>query len=472
MFDATVMLVSRDRSLGESVAEALKIVENCRMELCRGFAEAASILPRSDVLVGLVHVANADDEVLVPELFWEAALDHKAMSLVALSDHYCPELGLEYLRLGVKDYFSRPLDLRRLVHLIDELTVQTRCTGLLRTSHSPPSSSYQRSWETERLQTESQALRQMMLQIQTAAQGSTTILLGGETGTGKTRLARLLHEMSPRRNRPFMAINCGSLAPNLMESEMFGHMKGSFTGADRTHSGKFTDVADGTLFLDEIDTLDPVLQAKLLRVVENREYEPVGSNKTLPMRARLIVASNCDLEGEVAAQRFRKDLFFRLNVVDFKLPPLRDRRGDIPALAQKFLDQFLSQHEFTVSTTRPALRMGSEVLAALQAYDWPGNIRELRNVVERVVLLCTGPIVQLKDLPEKFQGLASRAPRGNSSAFLADTSLAEARSATELMRVTEVLQRNDNNVTKAAQALGISRAAFYKKLHKLGLLSD
>ena len=228
----------------------------------------------------------------------------------------------------------------------------------------------------------------------------TTILLEGETGTGKTRLAGQIHRLSPRHDKPFLVINCGALSAGLIESEMFGHVRGAFTGADADRTGKFAGAGRGTLFLDEIDSLPLSVQSKLLRAVEERVFEPVGSNKSQTLHARLIVACNRPLEQEVAAGRFRADLFYRLNVIAFVMPPLRQRVATIPALAREFLKEFAARNGSTVEGIAP------EALRNLLAHSWPGNIRELRNVMERAVALCKGSIIGLDDLPPTLHRLA------------------------------------------------------------------
>jgi two-component system, NtrC family, response regulator HydG len=238
-------------------------------------------------------------------------------------------------------------------------------------------------------------------QIKRIAPQDATVLLTGETGTGKTRLARLIHELSPRRAEPFLVIDCGAISANLIESEMFGHVKGAFTGADRDRPGKLAAAGRGTLLLDEIHSLPLSLQAKLLRALDDRVFEAVGSERGQPLRARLIAASNAPLYGEVAAGRFRLDLFFRINVVGVYLPPLRNRTGAIAPLVYRFLTELAARN-------RPDVRgVTTEVLRALQDYRWPGNVRELRNVIERAIAWCAGPDVQMVDLPEAVRMAAA-----------------------------------------------------------------
>jgi DNA-binding NtrC family response regulator len=260
-----------------------------------------------------------------------------------------------------------------------------------------------------------------------------------------------------------------------MESELFGHVKGAFTGADRDRAGKCAEVGRGTLLLDDIDALSLELQAKLLRVVEERVFEPVGSNRPQPLQARLIVASNRRLEQEEAAGRFRSDLHYRLNVVGFFLPPLRERRDLIRPLAERLLAEFAARNG------RPVYSMTEEALDALEGYDWPGNIRELRNVIERAVALCPGAEVELADLTEAVQrsarpngpvpaaGAVATGDQEGGAAATAAT-LAQTKETAEAARIAEALERHRNNRVRAAAELGISRMTLYKKLHRYGLM--
>ncbi len=299
-------------------------------------------------------------------------------------------------------------------------------------------------------------------QVYRVASQDITVLLTGETGTGKTRLAHLIHDFSPRSAEPFLVVDCGTLSDNLIESELFGHVKGAFTGAERDRVGKLAAAGKGTLLLDEVNSLPVSLQAKLLRTVEDRCFEPVGANTPQPLRARLLSASNAALDQEMAAGRFRSDLYYRLNVVAFFLPPLRDRRTVIPGLALRFLHEFAARN-------RPDVRgLTPEAEAALRVYGWPGNIRELRNVMERTVALCRGPDVELRDLPEMlWRTPPLEGPEGSPAGT--PLTLTQSREHAESRRIKVALEKNGNNRLQTAAELGISRMGLYKKLHKYRL---
>jgi DNA-binding NtrC family response regulator len=464
MVGSTIMVVSADQALIDAVRGAVKSLKDVDLEVVPDFDEACARVERSGLILVLAHLSHDCSVGKVTRLLGTIEATAQKLPTLVLSDNYYAEQALAMLRLGAADYLTRPLDLVRLTYTVDVLTMGAR-RGLSRRAPKAADDlpvSLQNG-EGPFSYRSGNKMGQMMDQVRRIAPQDTTILLGGETGTGKTRLAGLIHQASPRRDRPFLTINCGALSATLIESEMFGHAKGAFTGADCNRVGKFADVGRGTLFLDEIDSLPPVLQAKLLRAVEDRVFEPVGSNKTQPLQARLIVASNRPLEKEVEAGRFRADLFYRLNVVAFTLPPLRERMQEVPNLAQGFLADFARRID------RPILEIAPEAMRALEAHSWPGNVRELRNVIERAVALCEGPMIRCEDLPAGFSDPGAGLPTATCAA--AATTLAQSKDQFELERITEALLRHGNNRLRAAAELGISRMTLYKKLHKFGLMA-
>ena len=461
----TTLLISQDCSLHAAVQDAVSRVQGLKLEFVGSHDEAAQRVARKDVALVLSHLNPTSNVAELTRLLGTIVATGQRVPVVVLSDEYHAEQALTLLRLGVAEYLNRPLDLGRLTYLIDVLTLSSR-HGVARRESAPVTTPEQVSpieGDESFLFLPTGGMSQLVEQIRRIAPQETTILLGGETGTGKTRLAGVIHRLSPRRNRPFLTINCGALSASLIESEMFGHVKGAFTSADTNRVGKFAEVGNGTLFLDEIDSLPPSLQAKLLRAVEDRVFEPVGSNKTQKLQARLIVASNKPLEQEVAAGRFRADLYYRLNVVAFNLPPLRERTGGIPSLANSFLADYAGR------AGRTGLSIAPEAMRALEAHPWPGNIRELRNVIERAVALSVGPTIQLEDLPETFSdpGLAVCFKLAEASAV---STLAESKDQAERERIEKALERNGNNRLRAAAELGISRMTLYNKLRKLGVM--
>jgi two-component system, NtrC family, response regulator HydG len=314
---------------------------------------------------------------------------------------------------------------------------------------------------SRRLQCQTPSLVPLAGPIALAAQHDVTVLLTGETGTGKTHLARLMHSFSPRKDQGFLAVPCGALATNLIESEFFGHVKGAFTGADRAKEGKFQAAGTGTLLLDEIDALPLEQQANLLRVLEAGEFEPVGSNETQRCEARIIAASNWDLDKAVEARKFRQDLYYRLNVMTFRLPPLRDRVQDIPPLVRSMVARFaqkFGKELFTIS---------SEALDMLERYAWPGNIRQLENVVQQAVLISSGSELRAEHLPAAIHEYIARSPvQGRATG----NSLIQSRDARERSLIERTLIAQSYNRARAADTLGISRVTLYKKMRKYGLL--
>ena len=313
------------------------------------------------------------------------------------------------------------------------------------------------------LTTHTPAMADLLDNLLTIAPHDVTILLSGETGTGKTTIARLIHEISPRHGSTFLTVACGAMPPELIESELFGHVKGAFTSADRPKIGKFEAAAGGTLLLDEIDVLKLEQQATLLRVIETGEFEPVGSNETCTSSARLIAASNVDLEMLMQRDEFRSDLYYRLNMLEFHIPPLRERPHDVVPLVLDFVDEFCSAHDIEVHRIHP------DFLTCLKSYHWPGNIRELKNHVRRAVLFCQSGELTPKNLAPHFKQAAAR-----QSAAKTDTTegtLSEKVADREIELLEKALGENGQNRTATAKALGLSRVGLYKKMKRHGLIA-
>jgi len=301
----------------------------------------------------------------------------------------------------------------------------------------------------------SQAMRPVLDLVPSLAASLTTVLIQGETGTGKELLAKAIHSMSPRSQKPFVAVNCGALPDTLLESELFGYKKGAFTGANQDKPGRFALAQGGTLFLDEIGEITPALQVRLLRVLQEQTYEPLGSTRTEKSTARVIVATNCDLCAMVKNGEFRLDLYYRINVISLELPPLRKRKEDIPLLVEHFIEHFnLIQHKHVSGFTAGAYSL-------LMAHDWPGNVRELENVVERAFVLCRSDLIGQEHLPVELTG---------SSPVHVDSGSMEAviRSAEE-QSIIAALKRNNFNRVAAARELGIHKTTLYRKMKVLSL---
>lgn len=307
------------------------------------------------------------------------------------------------------------------------------------------------------------SLAGMAEQLEIAATHDVTVLIEGETGTGKTHLAKLIHDCSPRGANRFLVVGCGALSGNLIASEFFGHVKGAFTGADVSKVGKFAAAGEGTLLLDEIDTLALDQQANLLRVIETGEFEPVGSNETHRSQARLIAATNWNLADAVERGTFRSDLYYRLHVLSFRLPPLRERPQDIPPLVRGMVARYGTKFGKRIVTVH------ADAMRALELFPWPGNIRQLENVLQQAVLTCAGDELRLPHLPPMVHTLQPECAAASTSAPLG--SLVHNRETTERAAILRALEKAGFSRTRAAAALGVSRVTLYKKMRKYGLLT-
>jgi two-component system, NtrC family, response regulator HydG len=310
---------------------------------------------------------------------------------------------------------------------------------------------------------ESPALREVLTRVEQVAKTSSTVLLRGETGTGKEMVARAIHINSARESRPFVRLNCAALAPGVLESELFGHEKGSFTGAVARRLGRFELADGGTLFLDEVGDLPPDVQVKLLRVLQEREFERVGGTETVKVDVRVISATHGDLERQIASGTFREDLYYRLDVFPILLPPLRDRQSDIPLLAEHFLQKYAS------GAGKPVLGIDATAVAALTAYPWPGNVRELENLIERALILARGSEITAADL--EFTRRRAASPMTSTELRATDGArpLNERLHDQERGAIIAAIDSSQGNIAHAARTLGINRSTLYYRLRKHGL---
>jgi DNA-binding NtrC family response regulator len=436
------------------------------------------------------------------ELLRKLAVEYPDVPVVMITAHGSVENAVEAVKLGAFDYLEKPFDQEQIRQIV---TKALKTHALSRRDARPETPTGQRG--RFRLVGESTAIQQIYAIIEKVANTPSTVLITGESGTGKELIARALHDNSGRQAGPFIKINCAAIPKTLMESELFGYEKGAFTGAVGAKPGRFELAHGGTLFLDEIGEIPVEMQVKLLRVLQESEFERVGGIKTIKVDVRLVTATNRDLAAEIAAGGFREDLFYRLNVVPIHLPPLRERRGDIPLLVDHFMAKFNDRLKKQITGIAP------DAVARLSMYNWPGNIRELENVIERTMLFCEGPTILATDLPGELLGgtaaapppppeertappvptlpAAARAPEpperdrtpsypslpavplGASAGPEGVGSLKEAvRAETERVErelIQRALDETGGNVTQAARKLKISRKSLQTKMKELGL---
>jgi DNA-binding NtrC family response regulator len=438
------VLITEDEDLMRELLVRILAGENYRIEQASSGEEALKLLHEHPVDLILTDLRLKGMNGL--QLLSEARVLDPEIVVIVMTAYASVETAVEAMRKGAYDYITKPF-------LNDEIRVMLR--RALNERHLSRENRHLKRELRERYRFEnivgnSEAMQRVYRLIEKVASISSNVLIFGETGTGKELVARAIHYNSERAERPFVAVNCGALTESLLESELFGHVKGAFTGAITNKEGFFRQADKGTLFLDELSEVSPGLQVKLLRAIQEREVIPVGGREPLKFDVRFIAATNKKLEEEVQKGSFREDLFYRINVITIHLPPLRQRKEDIPLLA----NHFLLKHAQRLG--KPSMKMSREAMHALVNYEWPGNVRELENMMERTVALCESDTIEPADLPEKLTQVKILIRDLDDYQMTLE--------ALEEQHIKKVLQRVSGDKVKAAQILGINLSTLYRKL--------
>ena len=451
------LLIAED---DEAVRDLLRTVfqrPDLTVHLAGSGTEAIGILEQNpvDVVLTDLKMPGADGLAVLAH----ARKVQPSAEVVLMTGYATVETAVKAMKMGAFHYITKPFDTEEVVHLVDRLLDVTS----VRKENLLLKSQVRDRFGLQNIIGDSKVILDVIDLVRKVADTDSTILVLGESGTGKELVARAIHGLSPRADRMMVPINCSAIPADLLESELFGHVKGAFTGAHITRVGRFEMAHNGTIFLDEIAEMSPHLQAKLLRVLQEKSFTPVGGTKTVQVDARVVAATNKDLDEEVEGGRFRADLYFRLNVIPIRIPPLRERTGDIPLLIRNFVEKCNREKSRAIEGIRP------EALAVLQRYPWPGNIRELENLIERIAVLKGSGWIEIPDIPEKIR--QKETVPCSSVPVLGESGL-DIRNATENFEnslISQALRIADGNKNRAATLLGLKRTTFVEMLKRKNL---
>ena len=483
---ARVLVVDDDMRVGEALREYL-LDEGYVVDVCADGREAMKLLVEAESQDGEDDAEPRGYQLVVSDvsmpdvngldLLQHITEHHPSVVTVLLTGFGTIETAVEAIRSGAFDYLAKPVVDEELAMVLERALKQQR----LLEENSRLRRDLSTKYGLGALVGADERMHKAFDMVRSVAGSKATVLMTGESGTGKSVIARTLHQMSPRAEAPFVEIHCGSIPEALLESELFGHVKGAFTGAHADKRGKFIAADGGTIFIDEINSASPAMQLKLLRVLQERSFEPIGSNETVEVDVRVVLAANEPLEHLVREGRFREDLYYRINVVRIELPPLRERPADVGPLAEHFLAKFNDEHGTAITG------FGKSVIEALRRYPMPGNVRELANIVERAVVLASGDVINVEDLPpfvtDREAGGSLLMPHVRAGLSVENaidspdtpwipTPLAEAMKGPERRIILKALRANDWNRQQTADDLDINRTTLYKKMKAYDLDED
>lgn len=445
----TLLIVDDEKPTRDGLRAALE--DRFDVYLAEDAKAAMELLEREsfDVVLTDFRLPNEDGLKLIAR----AKSLSKPPICILMTAYGSEELAVEAMKRGADDYIAKG---RLQIDELEMRILRALRSNKLEVENVALRQQLDTKFGLENIVGESPAMQEIFDIVKQVAPTRATVLLSGESGTGKELVAKAIHQLSPRARQPLVCVHCAALSPTLLESELFGHEKGAFTGAHERRIGRFEQAQGGTLFLDEIGEIDATIQIKLLRFLGERTFERVGSNKMLTADVRLITATNKQLEELVKAKTFREDLFFRLRVVEIALPPLRDRAGDIPLLARNFLREFAEENH------KPLADFTVDAQELLLNHTWPGNVRELRTAIESAVVLCRGERISARDLPRTVRG-AHLPPAADPARLLARKDLTVKEAEKQLF--IRALKESDGNRTRAAKKIGMSRRTFHRRLH-------